>query len=153
MKQQSRTACLARPRCLFGVWHTFHDKSSMHNLIGCCSNTFYEVQQPKEKPFADDVDNVTEQGLNFPINSSKGCANVGTGVDFARTTTARKLRSVSFNAFMHYLDIIVFTGRGRRFYEQSTGWKPLELIPKIPSWRKRSRRDRGWVRKERLISS
>ena len=27
------------------------------------------------------------------------------------------------------------------------GWKPVEFIPKIPSWRKRSRRDRGWIRK------
>ena len=27
------------------------------------------------------------------------------------------------------------------------GWKPVEFIPKVPSWRKRSRRDRGWIRK------
>ena len=33
------------------------------------------------------------------------------------------------------------------------GWKPMEILPKIPSRRKRSRRDRGWSSQEQLISS
>ena len=33
------------------------------------------------------------------------------------------------------------------------GWKPMEIISKIPSWRKRSRRDRGRSSQEQLISS
>ena len=54
-----------------------------------CSKTFYEAHQPNEIPFADYVDTVTEQGLNFPVNSSKGCANVVTGADYVRTTTVK----------------------------------------------------------------
>ena len=33
--------------------------------------TFYDVQQPKDIPFADDVDNVTEQVAELPNNLFK----------------------------------------------------------------------------------
>ena len=62
--------------------------------------TFDEIQQPKKKPFADDVDNVTEQAGELPNYLFKKNALM-LGQELSSRTTAKKIRSASFNLLAH----------------------------------------------------